>query len=99
MLLIIKVFTKSQKGPPRPRSTICYGRDWARKSHHGPGLRLATDKSGPEKPPTPGVQFVTDTNGPKRVTKTRDYDLLRIRVGQRPGSARTSRPGSTICDG
>ena len=30
----------------------------------------------------PGVRFVTDKNGPERATKAREYDLLRIRVGQ-----------------
>ena len=104
-----------QKEPPRPGSTICYGQEWARKSHQDQAIRFVTAKSGPE-----------------RATKTRQYDLLRPRVGQkepprprqydllRPRVARKShqdpavrfvaakngmdqkeppRPGSTICYG
>ena len=55
----------------------------------------------------PGVRFDTDKSGPERATKTREYDLLRIRVGQKhpPGPRITvvqkqpPRPGSTICYG
>ena len=64
-----------QKEPPRPGSTICYGQEWARKSHQDPAVRFVTAKSGPE-----------------RATKTRQYDLLRPRVGQKE----PPRPGSTI---
>ena len=67
-----------QKEPPRPGSTICYGQEWARKSHQDPAVRFVTAKSGPE-----------------RATKTRQYDLLRPRVGQKE----PPRPGSTICSG
>ena len=41
---------------------------------------------------TPEVRFVTDMRGPERATKTREYDLLRIRVGQK----QPPRPGSTM---
>ena len=67
-----------QKEPPRPGSTICYGQEWARKSHQDPAVRFVTAKSGTE-----------------RATKTRQYDLLRPRVGQKE----PPRPGSTICYG
>ena len=38
-----------QKEPPRPDSTICYGQEWARKSHQDPAVRFVTAKSGPER--------------------------------------------------
>ena len=40
-----------------------------------------------------GVRFVTAKRGPERATKTRQYDLLRPRVGQK----KPPRLGSTIC--
>ena len=67
-----------QKEPPRLGSTICYGQEWARKSHQDSAVR-----------------FVTDKRGPERATKTRQYDLLRPRVGQK----KPPRLGSTICYG
>ena len=55
------------------------------------------------------VRFVTAKNGPERATKTRQYDLLRPRVGQkeppcdllrpRVGKKEPPRLGSTICCG
>ena len=78
-----------QKEPPRPGSTICYGQDWARKSHQNLAVRFVTAKeSGPERATKTG-------SGPERATKTRQYDLLRPRVGQKE----PPRPGSTICYG
>ena len=65
-----------QKEPPRLGSTICYGQEWARKSHQDSGVR-----------------FVTAKRGPERATKTRQYDLLRARGGQKE----PPRLGSTIC--
>ena len=41
------------------------------------------------------VRFVTAKHGPERATKTRQYDLLRPRVGQK----KPPRLGSTICYG
>ena len=106
-----------QKEPPKPGSTICYGQEWARKSHQDPAVRFVTAKSGPERatktwqydllrlrvgqkePPRPGsticygqewarkshqdpaIRFVAAKNGTKRATKTRQYDLLRSRMG------------------
>ena len=46
-LLRIRV---GQTGPPRSGSTICYGKEWARKSHQYPAVRFVTVKSGPERP-------------------------------------------------
>ena len=48
-----------------------------------PGVRFVTDKWARNSHQDPGVRFVTDTSGPDRATKTREYDLLRIRVGQK----------------
>ena len=38
-----------QKEPPRLGSTICYGQEWARKSHQDSAVRFVTDKRGPER--------------------------------------------------
>ena len=38
-----------QKEPPRLGSTICYGQEWARKSHQDSGVRFVTAKRGPER--------------------------------------------------
>ena len=136
-----------RKEPPRPGSTICYGQEWARKSHQDLAVRFVTAKSGTERatktrqydllrprvgqkepprpgdslrprvgqkePPRPGsticygqewarknhqdpaVRFVTAKSGPKGATKTRQYDLLRPRVGHKE----PPKPGSTICYG
>ena len=43
----------------------------------------------------PGLRFVTDKRGPEKATKTRGYDSLWIRVGQKE----PPRPGGTICSG
>ena len=67
-----------QKELPRLGSTICYGQDWARKSHRNSVVRFVTAKSWPER----GID-------------TRQYDLLRPRVGQKE----PPRLGSTICGG
>ena len=81
-----------QKEPPRLGSTICYGQELARKSYRDLEVRFATAKSWPKKA---GVRFVTAKSWPERVTKTRQYDLLRPRVGQK----KPPRLGSTICYG
>ena len=41
------------------------------------------------------IRFVTAQSWPKRATKTRQYDLLRLRIGQK----KPRRLGSTICCG
>ena len=68
-----------QKKPPRLGSTICYGHTWARRQSHQDSA----------------VRFVAAKSWPERATKTRQYDLLRPRVGQKE----PPRLGSTICCG
>ena len=81
-----------QKEPPRLGSTICCGQTWARKSHRDSAVRFVTAKTWPERS---AVRFVAAKRGPERATKTRQYDLLRPRVGQK----KQPRLGSTICYG
>ena len=76
-----------QKEPPGLGSTICYGQKLARKSHQDSAVRFVTAKRGPER--------ATKTHWPEKATKTRQYDLLRPRVGQKE----PPRLGSTICYG
>ena len=77
-----------QKKPPRLGSTICYGQTWARKSHRDSAVRFVTVKRGHQ---DSAVRFVTAKSWPEH--KTRQYDLLRPRVGQK----KPPRLGSTIC--
>ena len=100
-----------QKEPPRLGSTICYGQELARKSHQDSDLLRPRvgQKKPPRLGSTfcygqtcarkshqdSAVRFVTAKSWPERATKTRQYDLLRPRVGQKePPSL-----GSTICYG
>ena len=100
-----------QKKPPRLSSTICCGQTWARKSQQDSDLirpRVGQKKPprlgsaicygheiGQKEPPNSAVRFVTAKRVPERATKTRQYDLLRPRVGQKE----PPRLGSTICYG
>ena len=85
-----------QKEPPRLGSTICYGQELARKSHQDSAVRFVTAKTWARKShQDSAVRFVTAKRGPERATKTRQYDLLRPRVGQ----IEPPRLGSTICYG
>ena len=85
-----------QKKPPRLGSTICYGQEWARKSHQDSAVRFVTAKSWPEQShQDSAARLVTAKRGPERAIKTRQYDLLRPRVGQK----KPPRLGSTICYG
>ena len=85
-----------QKEPPRLGSTICYGQTWARKSHQDSAVRFVTAKSLARKShQDSAVRFVTAKHVPEEATKTRQYDLLRPRVGQKE----PPRLGSTICYG
>ena len=84
-----------RKEPPRLGSTICYGQELARKSHQDSAVRFDTAKSWPERAICCGqtwarkshqdsaVRFVTAKIGQEKATKTRQYDLLRPRVGQK----------------
>ena len=65
--------------PPRLGSTICYGHELARKSHQDSAVRFVTAKRG----------------WSERATETRQYALLRPRVGQKE----PPRLGSTISHG
>ena len=82
-----------QKEPPRLGSTICYGQTWARKSHQDLAVRFVTANRKSHR--DSAVRSVTAKRGPERATKTRQYDLLRPRVGQK----KPPRLGSTICYG
>ena len=83
-----------QKEPTKTR--ICYGQTWARKSHQDSAVRFVTAKSLARKShQDSAVRFVTAKRGPEGATKTRQYDLLRPRVGQKE----PPRLGSTICYG
>ena len=100
-----------QKEPPRLGSTICCGQTWARKSHQDSDLLRPNvgQKEPPRLGSTicygqqlarkshqdSAVRFVTAKSWPEGATKTRQYDLLRPRVGQKE----PPRLGSTICYG
>ena len=85
-----------QKEPPRLGNTICYGQTWARKSHRDSAVRFVTAKSLARKShQDSAIRFVTAKSCPERATKTRQYDLLRPRIGQKE----PPRLGSTICYG
>ena len=99
-----------QKEPPKLGGAICYGQKLATKSHQDSAVRFVTAKSWPERATKDSaVRFVTAKRGPERATKTRQYDLLRPRVGQkeppcdllrpRVGKKEPRRLGSTICCG
>ena len=70
-----------QKKPPRLGSTICYGQELARKSHQDLAVRFVTADRKSHR--DSAVRSVTAKRGPERATKTRQYDLLRPRVGQK----------------
>ena len=82
-----------QNEPPRLGSTICYGQTWARKSHQDSAVRFDTANRKSHR--DSAVRFVTAKRGPERATETRQYDLVRPRVGQKE----PPRLGSTICYG
>ena len=84
-----------QKEPPRLGSAICYGTTWARKSHQDSVVRFVAQTCARKSHQDSPVRFVTAKSWPERATKTRQYDLLRPRVGQKE----PPRLGSTICYG
>ena len=81
-----------QKKLPRLGSTICYGQELAKKSRsticYGQELARKSHQDS-------AVRFVTAKRWPEKATKTRQYDLLRPRVGQK----KPPRLGSTTCYG
>ena len=82
-----------QKKPPRLGSAICYDQELARESHQDLAVRFVA--ANRESHRDSAVRFVTAKSWPERATKTRQYDLLRPRVGQKE----PPRLGSTICYG
>ena len=85
-----------QKEPPRIGSTICYGQEFGQKEPPRLGSTICYGQTWARKShQDSAVRFVTAKRGPERATKTRQYDLLRPRVGQN----KPPRLGSTICYG
>ena len=85
-----------QKEPARLGSTTCYGQTWARKSHQDSAVRFDFgQKLARKNHQDSAIRFVPAKSCPERATKTRQYDLLRPKVGQK----KPPRLGSTICDG
>ena len=100
-----------QKEPPRLGSTICYGQEFgATKTRQYDLLRPRVGQKKPPRLGSTicygqelarkshqdsAVRFVTAKRGPERATKTRQYDLLRQRVGQK----KPPRLGNTTCYG
>ena len=84
-----------QKEPPRPGSTICYGQEWARKSHQDPAVRFVTARVGQKKPPRPGS---TICYGQEWARKSHQDPAVRF-VTAKVGQKEPPRPGNTICYG
>ena len=90
-------FVTAKRGPERATKTrICYGQELARKSHRDSTVLFVTaTRLARKSHQDSAVRFVTAKRVPERATKTRQYDLLRPRVGQKE----PPRLGSTICYG
>ena len=90
-------FVAAKRGPERATKTrICYGQVLARKSHRDSAVLFVTaTRLARKSHQDSAVRFVTAKRVPERATKTRQYDLLRPRVGQKE----PPRLGSTICYG
>ena len=90
-------FVAAKRGPERATKTrICYGQVLARKSHRDSAVLFVTaTRLARKSHQDSAVRFVTAKRVPERATKTRQYDLLRPRVGQKE----QPRLGSTICYG
>ena len=72
-----------QQEPPRLGSTICYGQEWASKSHQDSAVRFVTATANRKSHRDSAVRFVIAKSVPERATKTRQHDLLRPNVGQK----------------
>ena len=85
-----------QKEPPRPGEYELLGTTVGQKE---PPRHRSTICYGQEwtrkSHQDPGVRFVMGKSGPERAANTPEYDLLRIRVGQKE----PPRTGKTICYG
>ena len=102
-------FVTAKSWPERATKTRQYDllndQELARKSNRDSAVRFVTAKSsavrfvtakrGPKSHQDSAVRFGTAKHGPERATKTRQYDLLRPRLGQKE----PPRLGSTICYG
>ena len=85
-----------QKEPRRLGSAICYGQEFGQKEPPRLGSTICYGQRCARKShQDSAIRFVTAKNWPERATKTRQYDLLRPRVGQKE----PPRLGSTICYG
>ena len=83
-----------QKEPPRLGSTICYGQEVGQKEPPRLGSTICYGQTWAKKShQDSAIRFVTAKRGPERATETRQYDLLRPRVGQKE----LLRLGNTIC--
>ena len=81
-----------QKEPPRLGSTICYGQQ---KEPPRLGSTICYYQTWARKTPDSAIRFVTTKSWPEKATKTRQYDLLRPRAGQK----KPPRLGNTTCYG
>ena len=91
-------FVTAKPGPERATKTRqydCYGQELARKRQQDRAVRFLTAKLARKSYQDSAIQFVLAKNFPERATETRQYDLLRPRVGQN----KPPRLGSTICYG
>ena len=85
-----------QKEPPRLGSTICYGQEFGQKEPPRLGSTICYGQElARRRHQDSAVRFDTAKSWPERATKTRQYDLLRPRLGQKE----PPRLGSTICYG
>ena len=85
-----------QKEPPRLGSAICYGQEFGQKEPPRLGSTICYGQTCARKShQDSAARFVTAKRVPEEATKTRQYDLLRPRVGQKE----PPRLGSTICYG
>ena len=85
-----------QKEPPRFGSTISYGQELARNRHQDSARRFVTAKSWTERAlQDSAARFVDGQTWARKPTKTRQYDLIRPKFGQKE----PPRLGSMICYG
>ena len=85
-----------QKEPPRLGIGFCYGQEFGQKESPRLGSTICYGQELARKShQDSAVRCVTAKSCPERATKTRQYDLLRPRVGQKE----PPRLGSTLCYG
>ena len=85
-------FVTTKRGPERATKTWQYDMFWPRVGQNKPPRLGSTICYGQElarkSHQDSAVRFVTAKRGPERATETRQYDLLRPRVGQRATKTR-----------